>query len=114
MAHSGLATLRTAISRSLKRNFNPAAGVHDRERRIPRFRRRGATATRHRGHAADFWQPDGPGTVGEQALPIMCQACDMDTPVRDDTGRQSIDFNSTSQNDPSRGKLAKFAREKTR
>jgi hypothetical protein len=32
------------------------------------------------------WTRFGLGTLGEQSSLIMCQACDMDTPVRDDMG----------------------------
>ena len=38
----------------------------------------------------------GVGTLGEQRPRFMCQACDMDKPVLDDTGQESIDFAGTS------------------
>ena len=44
----------------------------------------------------------------------LCRMCDMDTPVHDDTGWESLDFISTWRNDRWRGKLGKLAQEKAR
>jgi hypothetical protein len=44
----------------------------------------------------------------------MCQACDTDEPIPDDTVSEDIDFNSTSWNEPLQGKLSELAHEKAR